>query len=406
MSQPELQPGSSPAGVDLPGLVDHHAHLLEQAALNELVAAPASVRAFHERVARAGTTPMDELHPVPTGPVPELAGRLRAGLARAAAAGLVEVTEMGMRSWSYLDALAGLQAAGALPARVRVYLASGLATGTAPAELAERRARYQGPWVAVEGVKFYADGWLGPRTCAVGGHFADAAANDSAASHSAASHSAASHSAPSDGLLFLDGPTLARRIAPLVEAGWRIATHAIGDRAVAAVLDGYELAWAGDRAALAAAAPRIEHASLLSAELIARMADLGVTACIQPSFAVTDETQVDPALGPARRDLAYPWHALHAAGVPILAGSDYPIETLDPLAGLARLVRGRSDRAGFGTPDTAPERSRISTGTALAAMSDRAAGRTRVSEDPLGLAPDQIDRLELLGTQPSPFSVS
>jgi hypothetical protein len=391
MSQPGLQPASSPAGVDLPGLVDHHVHLLEQAALIELVAAPARVRAFHERVARAGTTPMDELHPVPAVPVPELAGRLRAGLARAAAAGLVEVTEMGMRSWSYLDALAELQAAGALPARVRVYLASGLATGTAPAELADSRARYQGPWVALEGVKFYADGWLGPRTCAMGGHFADAAPSDPAAG---------------DGLLFLDGPTLARRIAPLVEAGWRIATHAIGDRAVAAVLDGYELAWAGDRAALAAAAPRIEHASLLSAELIARMADLGVTACIQPSFAVTDEAQVDPALGPARRDLAYPWHALHAAGVPILAGSDYPIETLDPLAGLARLVRGRSDRAGFGTPDTAPERSRVSTGTALAAMSDRAAGRTRVSEDPLGLAPDQLDRLELLGTQPSPFNVS
>jgi hypothetical protein len=384
------QPDSSPAGIDLPGLVDHHAHLLEQAALIELVAAPASVRAFHERVARAGTTPMDELHPVPTVPVPELAARLRAGLARAAAVGLVEVTEMGMRSWSYLDALARLQAAGALPARVRVYLASGLATGTAPAELAGRRARYQGPWVTLEGVKFYADGWLGPRTCAVGGHFADAAPDDPGG----------------DGLLFLDGPTLARRIGPLIEAGWRIATHAIGDRAVAAVLDGYELAWAGDRAALAAAAPRIEHASLLSAELIARMADLGVTACIQPSFAVTDETQIDPALGPARRGLAYPWPALHAAGVPILAGSDYPIETLDPLAGLARLIRGRSDRAGFGTVDTAPERSRISTGTALAAMSDRAAGRTRVSEDPLGLAPDQIDRLELLGTRPSPFNVS
>jgi len=24
-----------------------------------------------------------------------------------------------------------------------------------------------GPWVRLEGVKFYADGWLGPRTCAL-----------------------------------------------------------------------------------------------------------------------------------------------------------------------------------------------------------------------------------------------
>jgi predicted amidohydrolase YtcJ len=133
------------------------------------------------------------------------------------------------------------------------------------------------------------------------------------------------------------------------------------------------------------------------------MAETGVTACIQPSFAVTDDPQVDPALDPARRDLAYPWTALAEAGAAILAGSDYPIETLDPLAGLARLVRGRSDRDGFATPDTAPARSRLSPAAALAAMSDAASGTTRLSADPLSLAPDQIDMLTVLGTQPSPF---
>ncbi len=354
--------------MDVPGFVDHHAHLLKDAAGSGWAVAAPAVRAFHEQVARDGSTPMDVPDPVPGGSLPELAARLRAGLERAATAGLVEVTEMGLRDWRYLDALAELQAAGPLPARVRVYLASGLAAEASPAELGRRRARYDGPWVRLDGVKFYADGWLGPRTCAVCRDFADAGAG---------------------GLLFLDGPALARRITPLIEAGWRIATHAIGDRAVAAVLDGYELAWAGDRAALAAAAPRIEHASLLSAELIARLAELGVTACIQPSFAVTDDAQVDPALGPGRRDLAYPWTALAEAGAAILAGSDYPIETLDPLAGLARLVRGRSDRDGFATPDTAPARSRLSAAAAFAAMCDAASGTTRLSADPLSLAPDR-----------------
>jgi predicted amidohydrolase YtcJ len=385
MSQPDSQPGSGPAGVDVPGLVDHHAHLLKDAAGSGLAVAAPAVRAFHEQVARDGSTPMDEPDPVPGGSLPELAARLRAGLERAATAGLVEVTEMGVRDWRYLDALAALQAAGPLPVRMRVYLASGLAAEASPADLADRRARYNGPWIRLDGVKFYADGWLGPRTCAVCRDFADAGA---------------------DGLLFLDGPALARRITPLIGAGWRIATHAIGDRAVAAVLDGYELAWAGDRAALATAAPRIEHASLLSAELIARLAELGVTACIQPSFAVSDDAQVDPALGPDRRDLAYPWAALEEAGVAILAGSDYPIETLDPLAGLARLVRGRSDRDGFGTPDTAPARSRLSPAATVAALSDAASGVTRLSHDPLSLAPDQIDLLTVLGTQPSPFGIS
>ena len=131
-----------------------------------------------------------------------------------------------------------------------------------------------------------------------------------------------------------------------------------------------------------------------------------MTACIQPSFAVTDDAQVDPALGPDRRDLAYPWAALAEAGVAILAGSDYPIETLDPLAGLARLVRGRSDRDGFGTPDTAPARSRLSPAAALAAMSDAASGVTRLSArsaEP-GPGPDRL--AQVLGTQPSPFGIS
>jgi predicted amidohydrolase YtcJ len=369
-----------PAAV--PGFADAHAHLLRESAGTGLSVNSADVRSFHQQVAADATTPMDVPDPVPAGTLPEVASRLAAGLARAAAAGLVEVTEMGMREWKYLDALAALQDAGPLPARVRVYLASGLAAETRAADLAARRAAIAGPWVRLEGIKFYADGWLGPRTCAVCRDFADTAES---------------------GLLFLDGPALARRITPLAAAGWRIATHAIGDRAVAAVLDGYELAWDGDRTAMAAARPRIEHASLLSAEVIARMADAGVTACIQPSFAVTDDPQLQPALGPGREELAYPWAELAAAGVPIVAGSDYPVETLDPLAGLARLISGRSDRPGFGSPATAPVRSRLDPGTAFAAMTDPAAGRTLFSADPRTASAAEIDQLTVLGTRPAAF---
>ena len=94
---------------------------------------------------------------------------------------------------------------------------------------------------------------------------------------------------------------------------WRIATHAIGDRGVATVLDAYDLAWDGDRAAIAAAAPQIERPSLQSAELIRRLAASGVVACLQPSFAVTDVPDVGAGLDPARAATAYPWAALAAA---------------------------------------------------------------------------------------------
>jgi predicted amidohydrolase YtcJ len=221
---------------------------------------------------------MDVLDPAPDLSRPDLDDRLRAGLRSAAAAGLVEITEMGMRSWAYLTALQALQAAGPLPCRVRIYLASGLAAEASLAELDARRDE-AGPWLRLDGVKFYADGWLVPRTCAVCEDFADTGGR---------------------GLLFTSAAQLAGRVQPLAERGWRIATHAIGDRAVQVVLDAYDLAFGGDLAAIAAAAPRIEHASMLSAELIARMAAAGVVACIQPSFAQTDASQLGPALGPGR----------------------------------------------------------------------------------------------------------
>jgi predicted amidohydrolase YtcJ len=152
---------SPPAPVAVPGLVDHHAHLLREAAGVGLPADRQAVRAFHQRVARAGSSPMDVLDPPPDGP--GLPGRLVAGLARAAAAGLVEITEMGMRGWDYLDALIAAQAAAPLPVRVRIYAASGLAAESSPADLDARRSDC-GPWLRMDGVKFYADGWLGPRT--------------------------------------------------------------------------------------------------------------------------------------------------------------------------------------------------------------------------------------------------
>ncbi len=364
-----MQPTAPPAAVTVPGFSDAHAHLLSQAAGTPMAAAATQVRSFHQRVAAAGSTPMDEPDPAPDVPLPQLAARLRAGLDTAAGLGLTQVTEMGVRDWRYLDALAALQDAGPLPARVTAYLASGLAAQAGLGELAARRSGYAGPWLRLDGVKFYADGWLGPRTCAVCRDFADSGG---------------------EGLLFLDAAELARRIAPLAGAGWRIATHAIGDRAVAAVLDGYDLAWDGDAAAIAAAAPRIEHASLLSAELMARMAAAGVTACIQPSFAVTDAPQVPLALQPDRQALAYPWPDLLAAGVPVLAGSDFPIETLDPLAGLAGLVTG-------------PPASRLPAGAALGIMTDSSSGRTVLSADPLAVAPELIGQITVLGTEPAAF---
>jgi predicted amidohydrolase YtcJ len=243
--------------------------------------------------------------------------------------------------------------------RVRLLVASGIAD-------VKRMARSGDPWLDIEGVKFYADGWLGTRTCALERPFDD----DPEAGR---------------GILFLDADLLARRIDPFAEAGWMIATHAIGDRAIANVLDAYEKVYGRD---CADAAPRIEHAQVLTPELIRRFADLGVVACIQPGFAVTDAVMARRALGERYED-AYRWDALLDAGVRVITGSDHPVEPLAPLMGLQRLCAGGNGAM------TLP------IDTALSIMTDASAGTTVLSDDPRNIAEDELAQIEVEETRPT-----
>ena len=317
-----MTPAPSPARSSY---VDHHVHLLRVAAGAKrayTVAQPETIAEYHRRLAAAGTTPMDE--PAGEPAATDLPGALREGLQNAARLGLVGVTEAGLDDWAVWDAL---RSAGDLPVDVRVLVASGVADLE---RMARARDEESDEHLAVVGVKFYADGWLGPRTCACSEPFADVDGDDR-------------------GILFQDAGTLARRAAPYAEAGWGLATHAIGDRAIEACLDAYESVY-GSASAVRAAAPRIEHAQVLRPDLIERMAELGVVACIQPCFATSDAESIALALA-GRFPSSYRWDLLLEAGVRVVAGSDFPIETLDPAIGLERLTQGE-----FGLPQDVARR--------------------------------------------------
>jgi predicted amidohydrolase YtcJ len=298
------------------GYVDHHVHLLRVAAgvrPGYAVAQPESIADYHRRVAAEGSSPMDQ--PAEAIIADDLPAALLGGLAKAAELGLVGITEAGMSDWRHWHALLALREKGRLPVAVRILVASGAAS----LELLRAARGQSDEDLAVVGVKFYADGWLGPRTCACSLPFADIAGEDT-------------------GILFQDADRLAGRAGPYAEAGWRLATHAIGDRAIEAVLDAYEKVYGGPTGCRHAA-PRIEHAQVLRRDLIDRMAELGVVACIQPCFAASDADSIALALA-GRFPEAYRWDLLLAAGVSVIAGSDFPIETLDPLIGFARLTDG------------------------------------------------------------------
>lgn len=122
-----------------------------------------------------------------------------------------------------------------------------------------------------------------------------------------------------------------------LDLGGVVAIHAIGDRANDSVLDVHDqlLRQGADPSAL-----RVEHASILTNPTIDRMADMGVTASVQPAFLASEETWLEKRLGSDRMSRAYPFRSLLEAGVPLLGGSDSPVELPDPETGInAAVVR-------------------------------------------------------------------
>ena len=120
-------------------------------------------------------------------------------------------------------------------------------------------------------------------------------------------------------------------------AGIGLAVHAIGDRAAATVLDAVERAPARLAGQLL---DRMEHAQLLRDTDAGRFARLGVIASIQPIHAAADRDLVESCWD-GRQEGAYAWRSLLAAGAHLAAGSDAPVESVNPWLGIFAAVHRR-----------------------------------------------------------------
>jgi predicted amidohydrolase YtcJ len=120
-----------------------------------------------------------------------------------------------------------------------------------------------------------------------------------------------------------------------LDLGGVVAIHAIGDRANDLALDVHEdlLRDGAEPSRL-----RVEHASILTDQTIERMASLGVVASVQPAFLASEETWLEKRLGASRMSRAYPGRSLSDAGVPLLGGSDSPVELPYPETGINAAV--------------------------------------------------------------------
>jgi predicted amidohydrolase YtcJ len=118
-------------------------------------------------------------------------------------------------------------------------------------------------------------------------------------------------------------------------AGWRIATHAIGDVAIDQVLDVYEQLGPHPRGL----AHRIEHFGLPDATQLARAARLSVIAAPQTIFIKTFGRNFRAYLPESLLPRTYPVRAMLDAGIRIALSSDAPVvEDDNPLVGMMAAI--------------------------------------------------------------------
>ena len=123
-------------------------------------------------------------------------------------------------------------------------------------------------------------------------------------------------------------------------SGWQVATHAIGDRAVASVLDAYESVL--QQHPRPDHRHRIEHAGMTRAVDVARIARLGVIPVPQARFVSEIGDGMLRAIGPDRVGDCYRQRSFLDAGITLPGSSDRPVVNGAPLLGIHDLVNQRT----------------------------------------------------------------
>jgi predicted amidohydrolase YtcJ len=175
----------------------------------------------------------------------------------------------------------------------------------------------------VRALKLYVDGALGSRGAALLETYSDDPGNR--------------------GLTVTDERSLRQSVDEALSHGFQVCTHAIGDRANNIILNVYESALKDHQKSDVRL--RVEHAQILALDDIPRFKRLEILPCMQPTHCTSDMYWAEARVGPTRIRGAYAWRSLLETGVIVPGGSDFPVESPDPLLGIYAAVT-RQDRLG------------------------------------------------------------
>ena len=131
---------------------------------------------------------------------------------------------------------------------------------------------------------------------------------------------------------------------------FQVAIHAIGDKGVNVVLNAFEESI--KRNGRRDSRHRIEHATAILPEDIPRFRSLGVIASVQPvfgpSYGQTIQSFFEDRMGKERARYTNIWRSLAQADARLAFGTDWPVESLNPIEGIYSAVSRKSiaDKAG------------------------------------------------------------
>jgi predicted amidohydrolase YtcJ len=192
------------------------------------------------------------------------------------------------------------------------------------AKIGIRRA-WGSSYLRLGAVKGYADGSLGSRTAYMFEPFTDDPGNRGLLSDE------------------MHPPSAMRdRLMQADAAGLQLRVHAIGDHAIAMMLDIFadiekEHGYHDQRFA-------IEHAQHTVQKDFGRFAKLHVIASMQPYHAIDDGRWAEGRLGRDRARYGYAWRSFLDHGVRLAFGTDWPVAPLNPMVGLyAAITRATLD---------------------------------------------------------------
>ncbi|HEY60507.1 MAG TPA: amidohydrolase [Anaerolineae bacterium] len=176
-------------------------------------------------------------------------------------------------------------------------------------------------WLRIGWLKLFMDGALGPQTASM---LEPYKGNDK-----------------NLGILYLDTQALYEIGYSAVEHGISLEVHAIGDRANREALNAFGSLDENNDLPKPNVPHRIEHLQLITIQDMERLANLEITASMQPIHATSDQKIAERYWG-NRCSYAYAWQSILKTGARLIFGSDAPVESPNPFLGLHAAITRRS----------------------------------------------------------------